>query len=137
MNVDLSPFKRFIELTREKNRLRDELKAVTTEWSEMARELPTALVDMGMPSMKLEVDGQAYTLFAKTTVRARAKDGDQQSLNAVLAEHGYADLIQERVNAQTLQALVNEYSRSEEGIPSWLASAVDTFDDTQLSARKA
>lgn len=137
MNVDLSPFKKFIELTREKNRLRDELKAVTAEWSDMARELPTALVDMGMPSMKLEVDGQAYTLFAKTTVRARAKDGDQVSLNHALEEHGYGDLIQERVNAQTLQALVNEYSRSEEGIPSWLGSVVDTFDDTQLSARKA
>jgi hypothetical protein len=137
MNVDLSPFRKFIELTARKNQLRAELKAITEEWSEMARELPSSLVDMGMPSMKLEVDGQAYTLFAKTTVRARAKSGDHEALNETLVDHGYGDLVQQRVNTQTLQALVNEYNRSEEGIPPWLASVVDTYDDTQLSARKA
>lgn len=135
--VDLEPFREFLSLTRQKEGLKAQLKELNEKLTELARALPESMVNAGMPQLKLEIDGQNYTLYPRTTVRARAKEGDQDALNAVLSERGYSDLIQSRVNAQTLQALVNEFARSEEGIPSWLSEAVDSYEDTQLSARRA
>lgn len=77
------------------------------------------------------------TFYMKSRLFASAVSGRKQDLMEGLKEHGYGDLVQETVNANTLASFVKEQMEAEGDLPEWLDETVNTYEKTSIGMRKA
>ena len=82
---------------------------------------------------------RAGTMFCLTTkTRASATAGVKNELFEALKTNGYADLVYETVNANSLSSFVKEQiENNDDSLPGWLEGLVNVFDKTTVSVRKA
>jgi len=82
---------------------------------------------------------RAGTMFyLATKTRASAAAGVKAHLFAALKANGYADLVTETVNANSLSSFVREQiEENSDTLPGWLEGLVNVFEQTTVGTRKA
>lgn len=120
-------------LRERKKDLQDELKAVNAEIDEAEQKLVDLMINEEMQNFTR--NGQTFYLMSKTYASAVA---DRKSeLYAWLKEHGFGDLVQETVNANSLAAFVREQLEEADMLPEGLAELVSVYEKTTVGIRKA
>jgi len=81
-------------------------------------------------------NGQMFYLTTRTRASAVA-DMKDELFNALKVQ-GFGDLVKETVNANSLNAFVNEQiSQNDEILPQWLNGLVSIFEKATVAVRKA
>lgn len=101
----------YVEKDRRKRELTTELAAAHARLLVLEEYLKHQFAEMGQSSAK--VDGT--TVFLRADLYASAVDHDTDGLYRGLREAGYGDAVKETVNHQTLQSIVREWPRGEDG----------------------
>lgn len=129
------------ELKEKKKSLDDEVKANNAEIESIEEQLVQAMLQEEMQNFN-----RAGTLFyLNTKVFASAVPEKKAELYEALKENGFADVVVETVNSNTLSALVKEQIAeidevNEEGkqvLPEWLNGLVNTYEKQSVGMRKA
>ena len=114
--------------------LEDQVKNVTARIDE---------TDYRLSELMAETETQNFTragtMFCLTTkTRASATAGVKGELFQALKANGYADLVYETVNANSLSSFVKEQiDNNGDTLPGWLEGLVNVYDKTTVSVRKA
>ena len=79
------------------------------------------------------------TFYLKSRLFASPAAGRRDEMIAALKENGFASLVTETVNANTLAAFIKEQREQEgcEDVPDWLGDTVHTHEKVSVGIRKA
>ena len=119
-----------------KKELEEQVKAVTAEIDVLDKELSDAMALAECPNFT----HSGSTFYLNTRLFASPKGGMKEDMIAALKAHGYGDLINETVNANTLASFCKEQiaqSGEAEQLPMWLSDVVNTFDKVTVGIRKS
>ena len=119
-----------------KKDLEDQVKAATAEIEALDKQLSDAMALAECPNFT----HSGSTFYLNTRLYASPKGGMKEEMIAALKAHGYGDIVNETVNANTLASFCKEQiaqSGEEEQLPSWLSDVVNTFDKVTVGIRKA
>ena len=119
-----------------KKELEEQVKSVSAEIDALDRELSDAMALAECPSFT----HSGSTFYLNTRLFASPKGGMKEDMIAALKEHGYGDLVNETVNANTLASFCKEQiaqSGEAEQLPMWLSDVVNTFDKVTVGIRKS
>ena len=119
-----------------KKELEVQVKAVSAEIDVLDKELSDAMALAECPNFT----HSGSTFYLNTRLFASPKGGMKEDMIAALKAHGYGDLVNETVNANTLASFCKEQialSGEAEAIPDWLAQVVNTFEKVSVGIRKA
>ncbi len=100
-------------------------------------------VEYRLSELMAETETQNFTrsgttFYLTTTTRASATAGRKDDLFNSLRQQGYAELVSETVNANSLSAFVREQiAENDEVLPKWLDGLVNVFEKTTVGVRKA
>ena len=120
----------------EKKELEKQVSDITTEIEQLDRELSDAMAEAECPNFS----HSGSTFYLNTRLFASPKAGMKEDMIAALKEHGYGDIVNETVNANTLASFCKERiaeSGEAEALPGWLDEVVNTFDKVTVGIRKA
>lgn len=129
------------ELREKKKDLDDQVKANNAEIDSIEEQLVQAMLQEEMQNFN-----RAGTLFyLNTKVFASAIPEKKADLYEALKENGFADVVVETVNSNTLSALVKEQIAeidevNDEGkpvLPEWLNGLVNTYEKQSVGMRKS
>ena len=129
------------ELREKKKDLDDQVKANNAEIDSIEEHLVQAMLQEEMQNFN-----RAGTLFyLNTKVFASAIPEKKADLYEALKENGFADVVVETVNSNTLSALVKEQIAeideiNDEGkpvLPEWLNGLVNTYEKQSVGMRKS
>lgn len=119
-----------------KKELEEQVKSVSAEIDALDRELSDAMALAECPSFT----HSGSTFYLNTRLFASPKGGMKEDMIAALKEHGYGDLVNETVNANTLASFCKEQiaqSGEAEQLPMWLSDVINTFDKVTVGIRKS
>ena len=120
----------------EKKALEKRVSDLTTEIDKLDKELSDAMAEAECPNFS----HSGSTFYLNSRLFASPKAGMKDDMIAALKEHGYGDIVNETVNANTLASFCKERiaeSGEEESLPGWLDEVVNTFDKVTVGIRKA
>lgn len=119
-----------------KKALEKQVSDVTAEIEKLDRQLSDAMAEAECPNFS----HSGSTFYLNTRLFASPKAGMKDAMIAALKAHGYGDIVNETVNANTLASFCKEQiaaSGEAEQIPQWLSDVVSTFDKVTVGIRKA
>jgi len=119
-----------------KKELEEQVKAVSAEIDVLDKELSDAMALAECPNFT----HSGSTFYLNTRLFASPKGGMKEDMIAALKAHGYGDLVNETVNANTLASFCKEQiaqSGEAEQLPMWLYDVVNTFDKVTVGIRKS
>ena len=119
-----------------KKELEERVKAVSAEIDVLDKELSDAMALAECPNFT----HSGSTFYLNTRLFASPKGGMKEDMIAALKAHGYGDLVNETVNANTLASFCKEQiaqSGEAEQLPMWLSDVVNTFDKVTVGIRKS
>jgi len=119
-----------------KKELEEQVKAVSAEIDVLDKELSDAMALAECPNFT----HSGSTFYLNTRLFASPKGGMKEDMIAALKAHGYGDLVNETVNANTLASFCKEQiaqSGEAEQLPMWLSDVVNTFDKVTVGIRKS
>ncbi len=119
-----------------KKELEEQVKAVSAEIDTLDKELSDAMALAECPNFT----HSGSTFYLNTRLFASPKGGMKEDMIAALKAHGYGDLVNETVNANTLASFCKEQitqSGESEQLPMWLSDVVNTFDKVTVGIRKS
>lgn len=119
-------------LLEEKGRLEEAKKANTMRLMEARDQLAQAMIEEESP--KVSRCGFLFSLQAKTKYSKAA--GHEEQLFEVLREEGLGDLIQETVNAQTLQGAMSSLVEERGELPEELEDLINVYEYFDVARRK-
>jgi len=134
--MDTSLYKRFVELNHEIARIKDTLSDLQERKRHMMDSILAEFAEEGIDQMRVEVDGETFTIYPNEILRAKAFAGDQERLGDVLEKIGHGDLVRRTINSQTLSAFVRE-TLAEGPLPAELQEALDLTFDCDVRMRRA
>ena len=128
--------------------LADRLKYLQTEKKELeaqVKELGTeiAAIDLQLSDAMTEAELDRFsrngnTFYLKSRLFASPVAGRKDEMMQALKENGYASLVTETVNANTLASFIKEQRElTDEEIPPWLDGTVSTFEKVSVGIRKS
>ena len=129
------------ELREKKKMLEDQVKANNAEIDSIEEQLVQSMLDEEMQNFN-----RAGTLFyLNTKVFASAVPEKKAELYEALKENGFADVVVETVNSQTLSGLVKEQiaeideidDNGKPVLPEWLNGLVSTYEKQSIGMRKS
>ena len=107
MNMEI--IKRFAELTAEKKKAEEKLRAIKDELSGIEPTLLQELIENQVDRLPVTTDdGDRITVFIHTQAGARPVDGDKEAVVRTLKKCGMSDFVQETYNTNSLSAYVRE-----------------------------
>lgn len=127
--------------------LADQLKAA----KELKKEVDAQSKEIGVEIEKLDLalsDAMAQaecdrfsrngsTFYLSSRLFASPVAGCRDEMISVLKAHGYADIVTETVNANTLASFIKEQDAlNNDAIPDWLTDVVNTYEKTSVGIRK-
>ncbi len=135
MNTELA--RRYATLLNKKKALESELGAVKTEIGQAEAVLLQEFDDEGVTQFRIEdEDGRRVTLYRHSQLWAnRNPDVSVEDFHAALRACGLDDMVQERVNVQTLSAVVREYDQNGCELPEQLAAVITSGHRNALRGR--
>ena len=119
-----------------KKELEEQVKAVSAEIDVLDKELSDAMALAECSNFT----HSGSTFYLNTRLFASPKGGMKEDMIAALKAHGYGDLVNETVNANTLASFCKEQiaqSGEAEQLPMWLSDVVNTFDKVTVGIRKS
>ena len=119
-----------------KKELEEQVKAISAEIDVLDKELSDAMALAECPNFT----HSGSTFYLNTRLFASPKGGMKEDMIAALKAHGYGDLVNETVNANTLASFCKEQiaqSGEAEQLPMWLSDVVNTFDKVTVGIRKS
>lgn len=119
-----------------KKELEEQVKVVTAEIDVLDKELSDAMALAECSNFT----HSGSTFYLNTRLFASPKGGMKEDMIAALKAHGYGDLVNETVNANTLASFCKEQiaqSGEAEQLPMWLSDVVNTFDKVTVGIRKS
>jgi hypothetical protein len=130
--------RRYVALTVEKRALQEREHEIGRELESLNTLVIDGLLDAGIESQRITVDGASYSVFPATRVFARPRDGDMQALCDAIKQHGgmLRAAVHEAINLNTLSAWVRE-RRREEGVPDEIAAVLEVTDSPTIDVRHA
>jgi len=138
--MDNRKLKRYVALIEQKRSLEEELTATKEAMAELDEYIMENMLESG--TQKITMDG--YTVYIQRMLWASGANG-QDALNQAIIGEGYAELVEPRVNANRLAALVREYDadptclHDEHGLPILpgdLKDAIKISEQFKVRARK-
>ena len=138
--MDNRKLKRYVALIEQKQSLEEELTATKEAMAELDEYIMENMLESG--TQKITMDG--YTVYIQRMLWASGANG-QDALNQAIIGEGYAELVEPRVNANRLAALVREYDadptclHDEYGLPILpgdLKDAIKISEQFKVRARK-
>lgn len=128
--------------------LADQLKAA----KELKKEVDAQAKEIGAEIEKLDLalsdamaeaecdrfshNGSTFYLSNRLFVSPAA--GCRDEMISALKAHGYADIVTETVNANTLASFIKEQiALNNDAIPNWLADVVNTYEKTSVGMRRS
>lgn len=132
-----------LESARErKKELEDETKTINAEIDELDKKLSDAMAEAECESFK----HNSRTFYIKTRLFASPVAGHKDEMIRALKENGYADLVVESVNANTLSSfckelleanIEDENAEGDPELPGWLKDVVSTYEKVSVGIRKS
>jgi hypothetical protein len=126
MNADA--LRKFIELTRRRRELEEQLDDVKQEIAVLEQSLIDQFAQEGIN--RVSMDGA--TVYLKRELWASARDGDWQRACAALKEAGLGHYVEEKFNVLSLSAFVREVDRNGDQLPPALADAIAVTEKYSL-----
>ena len=121
-------------LREKKAALEDELKEINAKIDDTDYKLTNAMADSETQNFTRQ--GTMFCLTSKT--RASAAAGLKDDLYTALKANGYADLVYETVNANSLSSFVKEQiEEHDDKLPGWLDGLVNVYEKATVSVRKS
>ena len=129
------------ELRNTKKEKEEEVKGINAEIDTIEAQMVQAMLQEEMQNFN-----RGGTMFyMQTKVMASAIPESKPQLFEALKENGFADVVQETVNAQTLSSLVKEQieeinETDDEGrpvLPEWLSGLINVYEKQGIGMRKS
>ena len=109
--MNTARIKKYVELNRRKNELRDDLAATQSEIDALMPEILEDFGDSGISNVN--IDG--YTVYLTAQLWASPQGGDYERACDALIEAGLGEFVGRRFNTQTVSSWVREHIRGEDG----------------------
>lgn len=117
----------------QKKELDAQSKALTAEIERLDLALSDAMADAECERFSRN----GSTFYLNTKLYASPVSGKKDELMAALKANGFASIVTETVNANTLASFVKEQiALNDEEVPAWLSEVVSTFEKTSVGIRK-
>lgn len=127
--------------------LADQLKAAKDKKKELdaqVKELGSEIerLDLALSDAMTEAECERFsrngtTFYLNTRLFASPMAGRKEDMFQVLKSNGYAELVTETVNANTLASFVKEQKElNNDEIPDWISSVVSVFEKVSVGVRK-
>lgn len=114
-----------------------ELEAQTKDLTAEIERLDLALSDAMAEAECDRFSRNGNTFYLNTRLYASPMSGKKDELMAALKANGFASIVTETVNANTLASFVKEQiALNDEEVPTWLSEVVSTFEKTSVGIRK-
>ena len=125
---------RLKSLKEQKKDLEAQAEAVGAEINALDKQLSDAMAEADLD--KFSRNGS--TFYLKSRLFASPAAGRKDEMMAALKANGYASLVVESVNANTLSSFIKE-QREINGtdVPEWLGDTVTTFEKVSVGIRKS
>jgi hypothetical protein len=131
--LDVARYRRYIQLRNVQKAREAEAQAAKEEADAMEEELRDNLAASGMP--RIPLDGYLAYLQTRTTASKKPEVSQQMYFDALRAV-GAAELIQPKVNANTLAAFVREFIKEDRPIPEELAAVLNITEVPRLLVKQ-
>lgn len=119
-------------LKEQKDMLEEQLKEVNAAIEETDAALVKLMIDEEMP--RFVRNGK--TFYVNTRLYASPADGQKEAMMNWLKENGYADLVKETVNANSLSSWVKEIKEEHDGqLPADLEPLINVYEKTTVGIR--
>lgn len=121
-------------LQERKKDLEAQIKALTAEIAELDEQLSDA-----MPEAELDrFSRNGSTFYLKSRLFASPAAGRKNEMMQALKANGYASLVVEAVNANTLAFFIKEQREATgEDVPVWLHDTVSTYEKVSVGIRRS
>lgn len=127
--------------------LADQLKAAKDKKKELdaqVKELGAEIerLDLALSDAMTEAECERFsrngtTFYLNTRLFASPMAGRKEDMFQALKSNGYAELVTETVNANTLASFVKEQKElNDDEIPDWISSVVSVFEKVSVGVRK-
>jgi len=127
----------FAKLTQEKKELQGQLDAINEVLTQREEALLTRFGDEGLDSIRIKLGKEKFTMFPRQELWASPIPGEEKKLFSLLRRNKYGDLVKEKVNTQSLSALVREMHRDGKPLPPAWAKVVKVTERFRIGTRKA
>ncbi|MDR1262542.1 MAG: hypothetical protein LBK46_03505 [Oscillospiraceae bacterium] len=133
--------RRMLDLSDRLKELRDEKDVLEETLKDLKTRIDAVEYDLS-EQMALD-ETQSFTragttFYLSTKSYASAVAENKAELHAALKENGYAELVYETVNANSLSSFVREVrEENNDSLPDWLDGLVNVYDKTTVGLRKA
>lgn len=129
------------DLADELKRLRDtkdDLERQVKETNEKIEDTEYRLSELMAESETQNFTRSGTMFYLTTKTRASAAAGVKDDLYAALKNQGFAELVYETVNANSLSSFVKEQiEENGDFLPDWLNGLVNVYDKTTVGVKKA
>lgn len=119
---------------------KDKKKEVDAQVKELGAEIER--LDLALSDAMTEAECERFsrngtTFYLNTRLFASPMAGRKEDMFQVLKSNGYAELVTETVNANTLASFVKEQKElNNDEIPDWISSVVSVFEKVSVGVRK-
>ena len=114
-----------------------ELEAQVKELGAEIEQLDLALSDAMTEAECERFSRNGTTFYLNTRLFASPIAGQKEDMFRVLKSNGYAELVTETVNANTLASFVKEQKElNNDEIPDWISSVINVFEKVSVGVRK-
>ena len=114
-----------------------ELEAQTKEIGAEIEKLDRALSDSMAEAECDRFSRNGSMFYLSSRLFASPAAGRKDELISALKQNGYADIVTETVNANTLASFVKEQMAvNDDAVPKWLSDGINTFEKISVGIRK-
>ena len=124
-------------LTQKKRELQAQLDTLNETLTQREEALLARFGDEGVDSVKIRVGKESFSLFPRRELWASILAGMEKQAFSLLRRNKYGDLIKEKVNTQSLSALVREMDKDGKKLPPAWAKVLKVTEKYRIGTRKA
>jgi|7_EtaG_2_1085326.scaffolds.fasta_scaffold26792_2 hypothetical protein len=136
MNMEI--VRRFAELTAEKKKAEERLRAIKDEMGALEPAVLSELVENQVDRMPMTTnDGDRITIFIHKQAWARPVDGDKEAVVRTLKRCGLSDLVSESYNANSLSAYVRERLADGQSLQPTLKEVIRVDEVTSIRGKRS
>lgn len=122
-------------------KLKDEKKALENKVDALTAEIEQLDVQLSDAMTQAELDRftrNGSTFYLKSRLYASAASGCKDEMIEAFKQNGYASMVKESVNANTLSSFIKEQQElTGKDVPEWLEGKINTYEKVSIGIRKS
>lgn len=134
--MDTDKLSEYARLTARKRELDAELRAVKEEMEPLEQAILADFAEAGVQATKIDGPERPVNISINRKILARGLQGQDGIVTACKAA-GFGDMVQERVNGNSLNALVAEIVKGGDELPPEFEGFIEPLEKFALSVRSA